>query len=176
MKTQFGIPQDCLPQMPESNRQAEAAVTVGDFLAFKLGDEEYGIDVWGVQEVRYFDAPTSIYNAPSHVLGVQKLRGVTVPIVDLRLRFGAIDACYDSLTVIVVINVANYVVGVVVDRVTDIVRLGSEQLRPAPELNSKFDSDQLMAVGFVNDRMLMLLDLEKLMISVESGTGFDALH
>lgn len=149
---------------------------VGEFLAFTLGNEEYGIDILGVQEVRFFEAPTYIANAPAYVLGVQNMRGAVVPIIDMRLRFGVASAPYDSRTVTIVLNIENYVVGVVVDAVTDIVRLERDQLRTVPQCNSTFANDHLMGIGVVNGRMLILVDIEKLMTSVESGQGVEILH
>lgn len=176
MTIQAHAHRDLLTQKPTSSAQKTADVEVGEFLTFKLGKEEYGIDILRVQEVRFFEAPTHIANAPAHVLGVQNMRGVIVPIIDMRLRIGVADARYDNRTVIIVLNINNYVVGVVVDAVTDVVRLKSEQLRPAPEFNSLLTSDHLMAIGVLDDRMLILVDIEKLMTDVEAGLDVEILH
>ena len=101
-------------------------------LTFRLGSEEYGIDILRVQEIRGYEAPTRVAHSPAFVKGVVNLRGVIVPIVDLRLRFGMHDATYDALTVVIVLNVAHRVVGIVVDSVSDVVELGAEHVRNAP--------------------------------------------
>ena len=140
-----------------------------EFLAFKLGAEEYGIDILRVQEIRSYEEPTRIANAPAFIKGVVNLRGVIVPIVDMRLKFNLEEARYDSFTVVIVLNIGARVVGMVVDAVSDVITLTPEQLRPVPEFNSAIDSDHLLAIGAVESRMLILVDIEKLMTSPELG-------
>ena len=149
---------------------SDAALTsIREFLAFKLGVEEYGIDILRVQEIRSYEAPTRIANAPAFVKGVVNLRGVIVPIVDMRLKFKLAQAAYDSFTVVIVLNIGQRVMGMVVDAVSDVITLTPEQLRPVPEFNSAVDSDHLLAIGAINDRMLILVDIDKLMTSPEMG-------
>jgi len=140
-----------------------------EFLAFKLGAEEYGIDILRVQEIRSYEEPTRIANAPPFVKGVVNLRGVIVPIIDMRLKFNLSQANYDDFTVVIVLNIGSRVVGMVVDAVSDVITLKPEQLRPVPEFNSTIASDHLLAIGAVEDRMLILVDIEKLMTSAEMG-------
>ena len=147
-----------------------------EFLAFKLGPEEYGIDILRVQEIRSYEAPTRIANAPAFVKGVVNLRGVIVPIVDMRLKFNLDTVSYDSLTVVIVLNIGNRVMGMVVDAVSDVITLTPEQLRPVPEFNSGIATDHLLAIGAVGDRMLILVDIEKLMSSAEMGLLESATH
>ena len=132
-----------------------------EFLAFKLGKEEYGVDILRVQEIRSYEKPTMLANAPAEVKGVVNLRGVIVPIVDMRLRLQLEQVQYDHLTVVIVVNVGRRVVGLVVDGVSDVVQLEREQLRPVPALGDGFDPDHLIALGSLGDRMLILLDIEK---------------
>ena len=139
------------------------------FLAFKLGPEEYGIDILRVQEIRSYEEPTRIANAPDFVKGVVNLRGVIVPIVDMRLKFNLDTVSYDSFTVVIMLNIGNRVMGMVVDAVADVITLTSKQLRPVPELNSGIAADHLLAIGAVGDRMLILVDIGKLMSSEEMG-------
>jgi purine-binding chemotaxis protein CheW len=146
-----------------------ATTNLREFLAFKLGAEEYGIDILRVQEIRSYEEPTRIANAPDFVKGVVNLRGVIVPIVDLRLQFNLEQVNYDSFTVVIVLNVRRRVVGIVVDGVSDVITLTPEQLRPVPEFNSTIQSDHLLAIGSVDERMLILVDIEKLMSSSEMG-------
>jgi purine-binding chemotaxis protein CheW len=159
-----------------SSRTGAAEVTaLREFLAFKLGDEEYGIDILRVQEIRSYEQPTRIANAPSFIKGVVNLRGVIVPIVDMRLKFNLDSASYDSFTVVIVLNIANRVVGMVVDAVSDVITLTPEQMRPVPEFHSNIDAEHLLAIGAVDQRMLILVDIEKLMSGSEMGL-FDSLH
>ena len=153
-----------------------ALTSIREFLAFKLGAEEYGIDILRVQEIRSYEAPTRIANAPDFIKGVVNLRGVIVPIVDLRLKFKLERADYDSFTVVIVLNIGHRVVGMVVDGVSDVITLTPEQLRPVPEFNSAVDSDHLLAIGAIDDRMLILVDIEKLMAGAEMGLVDEAVH
>jgi len=147
-----------------------------EFLAFKLGSEEYGIDILRVQEIRSYEEPTRIANAPAFVKGVVNLRGVIVPIIDMRLKFNLSQASYDAFTVVIVLNIGNRVVGMVVDAVSDVITLTPEQLRPVPEFNSTIASDHILAIGAVEDRMLILVDIGKLMTSAEMGLVEETLH
>ncbi|MCY7307877.1 MAG: chemotaxis protein CheW [Rhodoferax sp.] len=155
---------------------ATALTALREFLAFKLGAEEYGIDILRVQEIRSYEEPTRIANSPAFIKGVVNLRGVIVPIVDMRLRFNLPQANYDSFTVVIVLNIGNRVVGMVVDAVSDVITLTPEQLRPVPEFNSTVASDHLLAIGAVEARMLILVDIEKLMSSTDMGLVEQALH
>ena len=146
-----------------------ATTSLREFLAFKLGAEEYGIDILRVQEIRSYEAPTRIANSPEFIKGVVNLRGVIVPIVDMRVKFNLETINYDSFTVVIVLNIGSRVVGKVVDAVSDVITLTPEQLRPVPDFNSAIASDHLLAIGAVGDRMLILVDIEKLMTSSEMG-------
>jgi purine-binding chemotaxis protein CheW len=154
---------------PKPPHAATAATTLREFLAFKLGAEEYGIDILRVQEIRSYEEPTRIANAPAFIKGVVNLRGVIVPIVDMRLKFNLEQANYDSFTVVIVLNIGSRVVGMVVDAVSDVITLTPEQLRPVPEFNSAIASEHLLAIGAVESRMLILVDIEKLMSSSDMG-------
>lgn len=147
-----------------------AAVThISEFLTFKLGAEEYGMDILRVQEIRSYEEPTRMANMPAFIKGVVNLRGVIVPVVDMRIKFNLTQVNYDAFTVVIVINIGRQVVGMVVDGVSDVISLNADQLRPAPEFSSTIGSDHVLAIGSVQDRMLILLDIEKLMSSAEMG-------
>ena len=152
-----------------ANPKAAAGTSLREFLAFKLGAEEYGIDILRVQEIRSYEEPTRIANAPAFIKGVVNLRGVIVPIVDMRLKFNLEQASYDSFTVVIVLTIGRRVIGMVVDAVSDVITLTPEQLRPVPEFNSAIQSDHLLAIGAIEDRMLILVDIEKLMSGAEMG-------
>ena len=144
-------------------------IDTNEFLSFKLGAEEYGIDILKVQEIRSYEEPTRIAHAPPFIKGVVNLRGVIVPIIDMRLKFNLAQVSYDSFTVVIVLNIGKQVVGMVVDSVSDVLTLAHEQLQPVPEFNSAVDGELLLAICTVNDRMLILIDIEKLMTSAEMG-------
>jgi purine-binding chemotaxis protein CheW len=148
---------------------ATPLTSIREFLAFKLGREEYGIDILRVQEIRSYEEPTRIANAPAFIKGVVNLRGVIVPIIDLRVKFNLDAVQYDGFTVVIVLNIGSRVVGMVVDGVSDVITLTPEQLRPVPEFSSAVDSDHLLAIGAIEQRMLILVDIEKLMTSAEIG-------
>ena len=141
----------------------------GEFLTFRLGDEEYGIDILRVQEIRSYAQPTRIANAPAFIKGVVNLRGVIVPIVDLRMKLGCASAEYNTFTVVIVLNVKGRVVGAVVDSVSDVLELSRDHIKPAPELNSSVDSNFITGIGSVGERMLILMDIEGLMSSADMG-------
>ena len=168
MSLQTAAPSSATPA-PMATAAAAAVTALREVLAFKLGAEEYGIDILRVQEIRSYEEPTRIANAPAFVKGVVNLRGVIVPIVDMRLKFKLAQAAYDSFTVVIVLNIGQRVMGMVVDAVSDVITLTPEQLRPVPEFNSAVDSDHLLAIGAINDRMLILVDIDKLMTSPEMG-------
>ncbi|MBL0727258.1 chemotaxis protein CheW [Piscinibacter sp. HJYY11] len=142
---------------------------IREFLAFKLGSEEYGIDLLRVQEIRSYEEPTRIANAPEFMKGVLNLRGVIVPVVDMRLRFNLPEARYDGLTVLIVLNLHSRIVGMVVDSVSDVITLSGDQMRAVPEFASNVPTDHLLAIGAIDDRMLILVDIVKFMSSADMG-------
>ena len=159
------------PQTNDSARRAAATASAAlrEFLAFKLGAEEYGIDILRVQEIRSYEEPTRIANAPEFIKGVINLRGVIVPIVDMRLKFRLDSATYDAFTVVIILNIGTRIVGMVVDSVSDVITLAPGQLRPVPEFSSSIATDHLLAIGAIDERMLILVDIEKLMTADDMG-------
>jgi purine-binding chemotaxis protein CheW len=145
-----------------------------EVLSLRLGDEEYGIDILRVQEIRSYEQPTRIAGAPPQVLGVTNLRGVIVPIVDLRCSF-ALPAAYGEGTVTVVIAVAGRTIGAVVDGVSDVVALQPPQIKPGPEFNSAVRSTSITGIATLGEgegaRMLILLDIAQLMAEQHIGIG-----
>lgn len=138
-----------------------------EFLVFTLGDEEYGIDILKVQEIRGYDQVTRIANTPTFIKGVTNLRGVIVPIIDLRIKFSQPDVEYNDNTVVIVLNLVQRVVGIVVDGVSDVLSLTQEQIRPAPEFAVSMSTEYLTGLGALGERMLILVDIEKLLNSEE---------
>ena len=154
-------------QTVQTNQEPTAACASRELLTFTLGAEEYGIDILKVQEIRGYDAVTTIANAPEFIKGVINLRGIIVPIVDLRIKFRLGEASYDETTVVIILNIASRVVGIVVDGVSDVLTLTGEQIKPAPEFGAGMDTPYLEGLGTVDERMLILVDIEKLMTSRE---------
>lgn len=135
----------------------------GEFLTFTLGQEEYGIDILKVQEIRGYETPTRIANSPSFIKGVINLRGVIVPIVDLRIKFNLGEPTYDQFTVVIILNIGKRVVGIVVDGVSDVIQLSADSLKPAPEFGSTLDTRYILGLGTIDDRMIIVVDIERLM-------------
>ena len=160
---------DAVGALATGSPDADTSSRVREFLAFKLGNEEYGIDILRVQEIRSYEEPTRLANVPDFIKGVVNLRGAIVPIVDMRIKFRLDEARYDHFTVVIVLNIGSRVVGMVVDSVSDVITLSADQLRPVPEFSAGIDADHLMAIGTIDERMLILVDIEKLMASPEMG-------
>ena len=154
---------------PAAARPAGPVAHPGEYLTFRLGGEEYGIDILRVQEIRSYEQPTRIANAPAFLKGVVNLRGVIVPIIDLRLKLGCDSAEFNHFTVVIVLNVRGRVVGAVVDSVSDVLALGADAIRPAPGMNATIDTSFITGIGSVAERMLILMDIEALMSSTEMG-------
>jgi purine-binding chemotaxis protein CheW len=140
-----------------------------EYLTFRLGGEEYGIDILKVQEIRGYEQPTRIANAPDFIKGVVNLRGTIVPIVDMRMRLGCEKVEYNGFTVSIILTVGNRVVGTVVDSVSDVLEIPTEAIKPAPEIQSAVDARYIIGLGQVGDRMLILLDIEGMIASPELG-------
>jgi len=137
-----------------------------EFLTFSLGGEEYGVDILKVQEIRGYEAITRIANTPEFIKGVVNLRGLIVPIVDLRIKLGESEPKYDQFTVVIVLNVLGRVIGIVVDSVSDVTMLTAAQIKPAPELGA-VDTRYVQGLGTVDRRMIILVDIERLLSSDE---------
>jgi len=163
-----------LQQMNASNPVArveavEESVGAQEFLTFTLGEEEYAIDILRVQEIRGYDAVTRIANTPPYIKGVINLRGTIVPIVDLRIKFKLADVTYSEFTVVIILSVGERVIGIVVDSVSDVIMLDSEQIKPAPQFSAAMESDHITGIGTADERMLILIDIERLLLSPKMG-------
>jgi purine-binding chemotaxis protein CheW len=132
-----------------------------EYLAFALGAEQYAVDLLQVQEIRSYETVTRIANAPAHIQGVINLRGRIVPILDLRIRFGLEHASFNEQTVVIILNVREAVVGAVVDAVSDVVEIGADDIKDTPTLSSTVNTDHLTGMATVNDRMLIMLDMDR---------------
>jgi len=146
-----------------------AGQTPGEYLTFRLGREEYGIDILRVQEIRSYEQPTRMAHAPEFIKGVIDLRGVIVPIIDLRLKLGCPQAEYTDFTVVIILNVGATVLGAVVDAVADVVALDAGDIKPAPQFDSQVDAAFIRGIATVGERMLIVMDIESLLGSADMG-------
>jgi purine-binding chemotaxis protein CheW len=146
-----------------------AAASAGEFLTFRLGGEEYGVDILKVQEIRSYEAPTRIANSPAFLKGVVDLRGVIVPIIDLRLKLGCDSAELNAMTVVIVLNMRGRVIGAVVDAVSDVIQLDAALVQPAPAMNALVDTRYIRGIANVAERMLILVDIESVLTGDELG-------
>ena len=151
----------------QATADADEDLVASEYLTFTLGSEEYAIDILKVQEIRGYEAPTLIANAPAFIKGVINLRGIIVPIVDLRVKFNLGNIEYTPFTVVIILNVAGRVIGVVVDSVSDVISLNRSQIRQAPDFSGSFDTKYILGLATVETRMLIVTDIERLMTSAD---------
>ena len=162
------MPDDCA-----ADSMASAADN-GQFLTFTLQNEEYGIEILKVQEIKGFSKITPIPNAPMFVRGVMNLRGTVVPIIDLRARFSMTEKEYDQFTCIIVVNVGTRVVGLVVDTVSDVLNIPNDAIADPPELASVGDNSCITGMGKLGERIVMLLDTGRL-VGVDAMAGSEII-
>ncbi|AHF03981.1 purine-binding chemotaxis protein [Marichromatium purpuratum 984] len=156
------------------NEDSQDSTTVNsedsrEYLTFTLGDEEYGIDILNVQEIRGYDTVTKIANSPHFIKGVINMRGVIVPIIDMRLKFDLGEVEYNQFTVVIILNITGRVVGMVVDGVSDVIALRQDQIRPAPEFGAVLDTAYIDGLATLEERMVIMVNIERLMNSEEMG-------
>ena len=140
-----------------------------EYLTFRLGQEEYGLNILNVQEIRGYDAVTKIANSPAFLKGVINMRGVIVPIIDMRIRFNLGEATYNEFTVVIILNIGDRVIGMVVDAVSDVTSLKADQVRPAPDFGTVLDTAYIDGLATVDERMIIVIDIEKLMTAEDMG-------
>ena len=157
-----------IPPVVASKGSASTTATA-EYLTFQLCKEEYGIDILKVQEIRSYEQPTRMAQAPDFIKGIIDLRGVIVPIIDLRLKLQCAQAEYTDFTVVIILNVRGTVMGVVVDAVADVVALTREAIKPAPQFQSQLDAAFVTGIARMGDRMLIMMDIESLLDSAEMG-------
>jgi len=138
-----------------------------EYLTFVLGSEAYGLEILKVQEIRGYEAVTKIANTPDFIKGVVNLRGLIVPIVDLRIKFHLGNVAYDEFTVVIILNLRGRVVGMVVDGVSDVMSLQANQIRAVPDIVASIDTRFITGLATVEEKMFILVDIEQLMNSEE---------
>jgi purine-binding chemotaxis protein CheW len=151
-----------------ANQPAQAGAR--ELLVFGLGNEEYAIDIGLVQEIRGYGAVTRMANAPAFLKGFIHLRGSIVPLIDLRIALGQAEPAYDASTVVIILIFAHGATGIVVDRVADVVPLAPAQIKPPPQLHGSAMAGHVTAIGSLDERMLIVLDMNSLL----SGLGVQA--
>lgn len=158
------------PNFGQQTKHSDAvSATSGQYLTLRLGDEDYAIDIMRVQEIRSYEEPTRMANSPSFIKGVVNLRGVIVPIVDLRMKLNTSKVDYNEFTVVIILNVRGSVIGAVVDAVSDVVTLDARTIKPAPQFESAIDSRFILGLAHVGDRMLIVMNMEALLSNAELG-------
>jgi len=158
-----------MSQSIAQHHSTASLVKAAEFLAFKLGNEEYGVDIRHVQELRGYSSVTHLANAPEYLKGVINLRGMIVPIIDMRIKFRLGLAHYDQFTVVIVLNIDDHVIGMVVDAVSDVVALRSEDIKPAPHIGTATETTYVIGLGVLEGRMVMLMEIRKLLSSTDLG-------
>lgn len=133
------------------------------YLTFKLGDEQYGVEILRVQEIKGYTGVTRIPNIPEHYKGVLNLRGTIVPIVDLRMKFGMESVDYTKMTVIIVVEVNERVMGMIVDTVSDVMNIAAKDVQPVPEFGSDVDVGFISGIGNYEDTLVTFLDIDKVL-------------
>jgi len=152
-----------------TQRSGQLLADSGQYLTLRLGSEEYAIDILRVQEIRSFEEPTKMVNSPSFIKGVINLRGVIVPIVDLRLKLNLDNVEYDEFTVVIVLNIRGTVIGAVVDSVADVVTLHANNIKAAPQFESQVDARFIVGLANLGERMLIVMNMDALMSNAEMG-------
>ncbi|QQX86658.1 chemotaxis protein CheW [Cupriavidus necator] len=130
-----------------------------EILIFRVGREEYGVDIRKVQEIRSYETATHLANAPEYLKGVTNLRGLIVPIVDLRIKFGHLAVQYDQQTVVVVLQINRQTMGLVVDAVSDVIALSPSLIKPVPQLSEGASTEYILGLASVGERLVILVDI-----------------
>ncbi|HRE58944.1 MAG: chemotaxis protein CheW [Candidatus Kapaibacterium sp.] len=153
----------------EQHAAANTSDTILQLVSFNIGDEEFGVDILGVQEINRMTEVTRVPNAPSYVEGVINLRGKVIPVIDLRKRLMMNARGHDQDTRIIVVEIENKVIGFVVDKVNEVLRIPQSVTEAPPSMVSGIKSDYITAIGKLTDRLIILLDLDKILSDDEKA-------
>ncbi|HEY5798631.1 MAG TPA: chemotaxis protein CheW [Burkholderiaceae bacterium] len=156
----------------QAQDQHDMQAETQDYLSFRLGEEQYGIGIHQVQELRNYTAVTAIANAPAWIKGVMNLRGLIVPILDLRIRLALGHAVYNPFTVVIILSIAGGLTGVVVDSVSDVITLAQSDVAAVPPLGTTIAPHHLLGVGTRDHNMVLLLDIARML--ADEGIGVRA--
>ena len=163
------MPTAALNEIEQQHTQTRSSHDDLQFLTFNLADELYSVDILKVQEIKGYTNATKIPNMPAYFKGVLNLRGTIVPIVDLRMKFGMGATEPTTFTVVVVVNIGNRVMGMLVDAVSDVLDLKAKDIQPAPELGSSVDTTFVAGLGNVNDHLVTILDINRVLSDDQLG-------
>jgi len=156
--------------IPASNTPSEpitapdSSITSDQYLSFLLGEERYAVDILNVQEIRRFDTVTFVPDAPHYIKGVINLRGVIVPVMDLRLKLNMKPANHDHFTVMIVLTIGARVIGIVVDSVCDVIELKREHILPPPQFSATIDQQMISGISTLDENMVIILDGQRLTV------------
>ena len=154
-------------QAAEALDPHDLSVGMDQYLTFIMADEEYGVDILRVQEIKGWDSVTPLPNTPSYVKGVINLRGTIVPIIDLRQRFGLETVPYGATTVVIMLKVkgdkGQRIVGIVVDAVSEVYNVSADDLKPSPDIGGAADMEVVKGLATVEEKMIILLDIDQLL-------------
>jgi purine-binding chemotaxis protein CheW len=163
---------------PNKDAASDQSANVEQFLTFQLVGQRYGVEILRVQEIKGWEKPTRLPHSPAHVQGVINLRGAVVPILDLRKRFGLGEAEYGRTTVVIVVKVntprGELTAGMVVDGVCEVCNIATRELRAPPEMAGAIDTDFVRGLAMIDDKMLILLDVARLVSTTLAETTADA--
>ncbi len=158
---------------------ADSGLSTDQYLTFLLGQEEYGVDILRVQEIKGWERATEIPNTPDYIRGVMNLRGTVIPIVDLRRRFDLAAADYTNTTVVIVLRIegetAARTMGFVVDAVSDVYNVAPDNVQPAPDFGARVNTQFIKGLAAVDDKMVILLDIDRLISLDTVFSTFDGL-
>ena len=158
------------PNFGHQTKHSDAFSAIsGQYLTLRLGNEDYAIDIMRVQEIRSYEEPAKMANSPGFIKGVINLRGVIVPIVDLRMKLNIETVDYNEFTVVIILKVHGTVVGAVVDAVSDVVNLDASMVKDAPQFESVIDGRFILGLAKVGERMLIVMNMEALLSNAEMG-------
>ena len=156
-----------MEQLDTLSNQASFATDGGQYLTFRLGDEEYGVEILRVQEIKGYSTVTPIPNMPAYLKGVMNLRGTIVPVVDLRLKFSMTRADYTQFTVIIVVTVGTKVMGLIVDAVSDVLNIPKGDVQATPDFGGQVDARYINGMAKTGDKLVVLLDIDRVMGGVD---------
>jgi purine-binding chemotaxis protein CheW len=156
-----------MEQLDTLSNQINFATDGGQYLTFRLGNEEYGVEILKVQEIKGYSAVTPIPNMPDYLKGVMNLRGTIVPIVDLRAKFAMAQTDHNQFTVIIVVTVGTKVMGLLVDAVSDVLNIPKHDVQPTPDFGGQVDARYINGMAKTGDKLVVLLDIDRVMGGVD---------
>jgi purine-binding chemotaxis protein CheW len=156
-------------QLDALSNQISFATDGSQYLTFTLDEEEYGVEILKVQEIKGYSAVTPIPSTPSYIKGVMNLRGTIIPVVDLRTKLAMREAAYNQFTVIIVVNVGDRVMGIIVDAVSDVMNISRTDIQATPDFGPQVDARFINGMAKASEKLVMLLDIDRVLGAAELG-------